>query len=141
MAVYSYTGKLTDFGEAPFPNAYPRLWVAPQRDAFSPSGPAAAKRIPVEVASNGTFSVDLTASIDLVPPTPYTLRCEWLSSANDPDPKGWAQWDFTAQPGGGDIATMPGVMTRVWYSTKQPPVNRSGIYWVNPATDDVKEWV
>lgn len=140
MAVYAYTGRLTDFGEAPFPSAMPRLWVEPSRDAFSSSGPSAAKRIPITVASNGTFSVDLTASIDLTPPTGYSLRCEWL----DPDSGsaiGWAQWDFTAQPGGGPIATMPGLLTRVWYSTAQPPANVSGIYWINPVTDDVKEWV
>lgn len=140
MAVYDYTGKLTDFGEAPFPDAYPRLWVSPQQDAFSPSGPAAAKHIPVTVASDGSFSVELIASIDLVPPTPYTLRCDWLNGPGG-DPLGWAQWDFTAQPGGGPIATMPGVMTRVWYSTSQPPVSRAGIFWINPVTDDVKEWV
>lgn len=139
MAVYSYTGKLTDFGESPFPAAVPNLWVEAHRDAFSPSGPAAAKRIPITVASNGTFSVDLIASIDLVPPTQYSLRCEWL----DPNQQtvGWAQWDFTAQPGGGPIATMPGVMTRVWYSTTEPPVNRAGILWIHPTTGDVKEWV
>lgn len=139
MAVYTYTGKLTDFGEAPFPSAMPRLWVEPLRDAFSPSGPSAAKRIPVTVASNGTFSVDLTASIDMVPPTTYSLRCEWL----DPDSGsaiGWAQWDFTAQIGGGPIATMPGVLTRVWYDTTPPPVDRLGIYWIHPTTGDVKVW-
>ncbi len=140
MAVYPYTGTLTDFGETPFPGAYPRLWVQPMQDAFSPSGPAAAKRIPITVASNGTFSVDLTASIDLLPPTRYSLRCEWLYESGG-DPVGWSQWDFTAQPGGGSIATMPGVLTRVWYATTPPPVNRSGIYWWHPVTDDVKEWV
>lgn len=139
MAVYSYTGRLTDFGEAPFPAAVPRLWIQPGSDAFSPSGPAAARRIPVTVAVNGTFSVDLTASIDLVPPMPYGLRCDWLTE--DDEPLGWSEWEFTAQPGGGPIATMPGVMTRVWYATAQPPVNRSGIYWVHPVTGDVKEWI
>lgn len=141
MAVYAYIGKLADFGEAPFPNAFPRLWVSPVRDAFSPEGVVAAKRIPVAVASNGGFSVNLEASIDLVPPTTYSLRCEWLSSADDPDPRGWAQWDFTAQIGGGPIATMPNHLTRVWYETTQPPANVPGIYWVNPVTDDVKEWI
>lgn len=139
MAVYTYTGKLTDFGESPFPSAMPRLWVEPLRDAFSPSGPSAAKRIPVTVASDGTFSVDLTASIDLIPPTAYSLRCEWLESDTG-TPVGWAQWDFTAQPGGGPVATMPGVLTRVWYSAFTPPVERTGIYWIHPTTGDVKVW-
>lgn len=139
MAVYTYTGKLTDFGEAPFPDALPRLWVEPERDAFSPSGPSSKKRIPVVVASSGAFSVDLTASIDMLPATRYSLRCEWLNGL-DGDPRGWSQWDFTAQPGGGPIATMPGVLTRVWYDTAPPPVDRSGIYWIHPTTGDVKVW-
>lgn len=142
MAVYTYTGKLTDFGEAPFPDAFPRLWGEPERDAFSPSGLAAARRIPIAVASNGSFSVDLTASIDLVPPTRYSLRCDWFTVdvAGTEVLAGWAQWDFTAQIGGGPIATMPGVLTRVWYATTQPPVNRSGIYWIHPTTGDVQVW-
>lgn len=142
MAVYAYTGKLTDFGEAPFPEAVPRLWVEPERDAFSPSGPSAARRIPVVVAADGSFSVNLTASIDLVPPTRYALRCDWfrVDIAGTEVLAGWAQWDFTAQPGGGPIATMPGVLTRVWYDTTPPPVERSGIYWIHPVTGDVKVW-
>jgi len=143
MAVYTYTGTLTDFGESPFPDAIPRLWVAPEGDAFSPTGPSAAKRIAVPVASNGTFSVDLTASIDMIPQTAYALRCEWLTtdSAGQDTPIGWAEWEFTAHPGGGPIATMPGkAFTRVWYSTNTPPIERTGIYWIHPTTGDVKVW-
>lgn len=135
---YPYTGQLTDFGDAPFPGAVPRLWVDPERDAFSPDGLAAAKRIPVTLPSSGLFSVDLIASIDLNPPTPYSFRCEWLTE--DGDPIGWAQWDFTAQPGGGPIATMPNHVTRVWYATTAPPVQRTGIYWIHPTTGDVRVW-
>lgn len=143
MALYAYTGKLTDFREGPFMTALPRLWVQPLQDAFSPSGPSAARRIPVPLESGGTFSIDLTASIDLIPPTQYSLRCEWFTITVDGVEvlAGWAQWDFTAQPGGGPIATMPNTMTRVWYATEQPPVNRAGIYWIHPVTDEVKEWI
>lgn len=142
MAVYDYTGKLTDFTEQPFPGAVPRLYVVPNGDAFSPSGPSAKRRIPIDVASNGTFSVSLTASIDLIPHTAYTLRCDWFSAtANGQEVPGeWSLWEFTAQPGGGSIATMPNKITRVWYSTSQPPVDRTGITWIHPVTDDVKEW-
>lgn len=143
MAVYSYTGKLTDFGEAPFPGAQPRLWVEPERDAFSPSGPAASRRILIPVASTGDFSVDLIPSADLTPPTRYALRVEWISVSMDGSEAlaGWAEWRFTALIGGGPITTMPdGVITRVWYSITPPPVNRPGIYWVHPVTGDVREW-
>ena len=138
MAVYPYTGKLTDFGEQPFPNAVPQLWIQPGSDAYTPSGPSAARRISVPVASDGTFSVDLTASIDLIPPMPYGLRCDWLTE--DDEPLGWAEWEFTAQIGGGPIATMPGGITRVWYDTAEPPVNRTGITWIHPITNDVRVW-
>ncbi|MEQ6899473.1 hypothetical protein [Microbacterium sp. KR10-403] len=144
MTTYSYTGKLTDFGEAPFASAIPRLWVAPEGDAFAPGGPAAARRIPVTVASDGSFSVALVASADLLPPTRYALRCEWLTAdaSGQEVLAGWAEWVFTAAIGGGPISTMPNLpITRVWYATTAPPVNRSGIYWVHPTTGDVREWV
>lgn len=138
--VYTYTGKLTDFGDAPFPGAIPSLWVEPHRDAFSTSGLSAARRIPITVASNGSFSVDLEASADLTPPTGYSIRCEWLEVVGGP-PRGWAQWDFTADIGGGPISTMAGNrITRVWYATTQPPVNRPGVFWIHPGTGDVKVW-
>lgn len=135
---YTYTGQLTDFGDTPFPGAVPKLWVQPLQDAFSPDGIAAAKRIPVTLPSSGLFSVDLIASIDMVPPTDYSLRCDWLTE--DDEPLGWAQWDFTAQIGGGPIATMPNILTRVWYSTDDPPANRAGIIWIHPVTNDVRVW-
>lgn len=143
MATYTYTGRLTDFGDAPFPGAYPRLRVAPERDSFSASGPAAARDVPVPVASNGTFTVNLIASADLIPPTRYELRCDWLTvdQAGQEVLAGWASWRFTAAIGGGPISTMPDApMTRVWYSTSPPPVERAGIYWVHPVTGDVREW-
>lgn len=71
MATYTYTGKLTDFGEAPFPNAHPRLWVEAREPALGLHGPLAPRRIPVTVASNGTFSVQLIASVDTVPTAQY----------------------------------------------------------------------
>ncbi|AQY01614.1 hypothetical protein [Microbacterium foliorum] len=139
FTIYAYTGKLTDFREAPIMTAFPRLWVQPARDAFSPTGPSAAKRVPVTLESDGTFSVNLVASIDMTPPTAYSLRCDWFDS--DDALRGWSEWAFTAQPGGGPISTMPNKLTRVWYATTQPPVDRSGIYWIHPVTDEVKEWI
>lgn len=140
MAVDTYTGRLTDFGESPFPSAVPNLWVQPLKDAYTASGPAAAKRIYIPVSVNGNFSVNLTPSADLIPPTGYSLRCEWLDEAGGLI--GWAQWDFSALPGGGPISSMPGaVLKRIWYATTPPPVNRAGIYWVHPVTDDVREWI
>lgn len=147
MATYTYTGRLTDLGESPFPGASPRLWVAPENegsfDPFTPAGPGASRRIPIQLGDDGAFSVDLVASVDLSPPTRYLLRCDWFttSEAGSEVLAGWSEWRFTALIGGGPISTMPdGVFTRVWYSITPPPVSRPGIIWVHPNTGDVREW-
>lgn len=141
MAVYTYTGKLTDFGEAPFPNATPRLWVSAKRAAFGPDGGVLATRpVPVPLTESGQFAVNLIASVDLHPETGYSLRAEWLDA--DGIVRGWEQWDFTAAIGGGPISDMKDVViTRVWYDVNPPPVQRAGIYWIHPVTGDVREWV
>lgn len=139
MASYTYTGKLTDFSETPFPSAQPKLWVEPEREAMTKTHALATKRIPITVASNGSFSVDLVPSADLTPPTRYRLRVEWLDNATL---IGWTDWLFTALIGGGSIGDMTdGEPTNVWYSTSYPPINRSGIIWIHPVTGDVREWV
>ena len=140
MAItYVYTGKLADFTDTPFPEAAPRLWVEGEHESMSSDSVLAAKRVPVSVGGDGAFSVQLVASVDLEPFTRYELRCEWL----DADTViGWTSWKFTALIGGGPIAKMRDVtITNVWYSDGQPPVSRSGIYWISPSTGDVKEWV
>ncbi len=141
MTTYAYTGTLADFGEAPFPDASPELYVLPLHDAFSVGGGVlAARRIPISVPAGGAFSVRLVPSVDLKPETKYELRCDWLDSSGIV--RGWASWVFTAAIGGGPISQMKdAVITRVWYSTSRPPVNRQGIYWINPVTGEVREWV
>lgn len=141
MTTYAYTGTLADAGEAPFPDAVPNLYVVPLQDTFGPAGGVlASRRISIAVATNGTFSVRLVASVDLTPQTKYELRCDWLDAAGNL--RGWASWKFTAAIGGGPISQMKDViLTRVWYSTSRPPVDRQGIYWINPETGDVREWV
>lgn len=139
MTVYTYTGKLADFSDAPFPDALPRLWVEGKHAAVSKGSMHALKRVHVPVNSRGFFSVSLVASVDLTPESPYLLRCEWLDGDTV---LGWTEWEFTALIGGGNIADMPsGVITNVWYSTLPPPVDRAGIFWINPETGDVREWV
>ena len=136
---YPYTGKLADFADTPFPKARPRLWVEGETASMSQSSVHALKRVEVPVAETGHFSVALVASADLVPPTPYILRCEWLDGDTV---LGWSTWKFTDLIGGGNIANMQdGETTNVWYSTQSPPANRGGIIWINPVTGDVREWV
>ena len=141
MTTYIYAGRVTDFGDAPFPGAIPQLWIAPLQDAFGPDGGIhAARRIPITLQPSGAFTVKLVASVDLKPATRYSLRCEWLDANGIV--RGWAQWDFTAAIGGGSISDMKDLdITQVWVSTSPPPIDRSGIYWVNPVTGDIREWV
>lgn len=100
MATATYTGKLTDFAEAPFPDAEPSLTVRPKHDGFGPQGLLSTRRIPVTVASNGTFSFELTPSASVLPPQSYILRCDWLGGF------GYSEWEFEARAGGGNIKDM-----------------------------------
>lgn len=101
MATATYTGDLTDFAEAPFPTAVPKLTVYPKQDGFGAKGLLSTRRIPITVASNGSFSFQLVPSAQTLPPQSYILRCEWLGSDY-----GYSEWEFTAAVGGGNIKTM-----------------------------------
>lgn len=136
MATYTYTGRLTDFGEAPFPDAKPRLWVEARVPAFGPNGPLAPRRIPVTVASNGDFTVDLVASVDTNPTVEYVLRVEWLHV--DEEISGWSEWPFTAVIGGGQIKDMgPGAPLSVWFVGPPWPANTPPGFYYDKLTDDV----
>lgn len=125
MATATYTGKLTDFAEAPFPDAEPSLTVRPKHDGFGPQGLLSTRRIPVTVASNGTFSFELTPSASVLPPQSYILRCDWLGGF------GYSEWEFEARAGGGNIKDM-GVIdqTGLWREAAAgvlPPLVESAV--------------
>lgn len=129
MAIYTYTGTLADLGGAPFPEAIPRLWVVAERDTFGPDGPIpAAKKVEITVASSGAFSVQLHDSASLSPPTRYRLRCLWLDGDSG-DPVGFAEWVFTAFPGGGPINEGGEPPTySVWIGPPWPAAGTPGLY-------------
>ena len=134
MATQTYTGRLTDFGELPFPDAQPRLSVAPAVDAFGPNGLLSSKRIPVSLAADGSFSVALVPSTDTSPPVEYVLRCEWLDAEIL---LGYSQWRFTALPSGGAISGMVSAPLSVWWvGPPWPPTLPSGWYF-DQFTNDV----
>lgn len=134
MAVYTYRGRLTDFAQDPFPDAYPRLFVQPVNDAISETHLLSSKRIPVHVEPDGRFAVLLVPSAETTPVTKYRLLCEWLVSD---EPVGWSVWEFTAVVGGGDIGTMPnGPVSQVWVGPPWPPSNPRGMYF-DRFTNDV----
>lgn len=135
MTAYTYTGRLTDFGEAPFPDAHPRLWVEAREPALGLDGPLAPRRIPVAVTSNGAFSVQLIASVDTVPPAQYVLRLEWLHA--DDTLAGWTEWPFTAVIGGGALAPTAGAPLSVWWVGPPWPANLPPGFYFDTITNDV----
>lgn len=137
MASYPYTGTLTDYGEAPFPGALPQLYVEPDQPGYGDGTILADRRIPVTVASDGSFSVELAASSAVAPADPsrgaevrYSLVCEWLDTAGVP--RGWSTWArFRAAVGGGSIAELADAPAPPWsitYGYGPPPPSASGLY-------------
>lgn len=131
MTVYTYTGKLTDYGGAPFPGARPSLFVTPQQAGFTNKGALARKRIPVTVAPNGDFSVRLESSAAVKPEALYVLTCEWLGENGSPaESSDWAY--FRAAVGGGNIgelAQSPPAPWSISYGFGPPPPGfRGGLY-------------
>lgn len=141
MDTYAYTGTLTDLGGNPFStDAAPELVVTAE-DGFGPNGLVAAAQleVPVSVAADGSFTVSLFASTDFVPSRPYKLRCTWFAAGRDGKliPAGWAEWSFTAQPGGGPIVDMVDAPVSTWFAGPPwPNPPRPGQYW-DVTTDDV----
>lgn len=135
MTLYTYTGKLADFGGVPFPGAVPRLYVEADRDSFGPQGPLPArKRVEITVASDGSFSVTLQASADTSPPITYLLRCEWLDGST---PLGYAEWTFTAYQGGGPIGDGGTPPTfSIWVGPPWPPSGTPGLYLDKASPND-----
>ena len=134
MATYPYTGVLTDFAEAPFLDAFPRLWVQAENDAISGDHILASKRVYVTVNAGGLFTVNLVPSSETVPTTKYRLHCEWLNS--DGTPLGFSEWQFIAQVGGGDIEPGAYPVATVWVGPPWPPGEPQGIY-LDRYTNDV----
>ena len=129
MGTNTYTGRLTDFGDAPFPAAHPKLWVEPEESGYSTNGLLAKKRIPVTVAPNGSFSVELESSSAVRPEAIYLLRCEWLDGDTV---LGWTEWaKFRAPVGGGNIGELSQAPQPPWsiaYGFGPPPPSITGIY-------------
>lgn len=121
MTKYVYEGTLADLEGQSFPDAHPNLWVAPEADSTGPGGVMIPHRrkVRIDVESDGSWELELFASVDLSPSRPYRLRCEWV---RDPDGAlaGWAEWVFVAVAGGGRVADM-GASTPVSVWRVGPP--------------------
>lgn len=106
MARYTYTGRLTDFKRAAIPSgASPQLYVRPVQPGYGALGLLSDRRIPVTLASDGSFSVHLEASSSVRPEARYEIICEWLDATGIP--QGFSRWAvFRAPAGGGNIADL-----------------------------------
>lgn len=136
MAKYSYTGRLTDFSETPFPGAIPELVVRPEREAFGTTGLLASRDIRVTVDSTGTFSVDLVASVDMSPASGYVLVCNWLDAGGVA--RGWSEWKFNAVIGGGPIKDSVSAPASVWIVGPPWPAEPiKGAFYFDKFTNDV----
>ena len=107
MATAAVTGTLSDFGLQPIADQYPEI-------EFIPSGPAVAsggrllitEPVSVKPASNGSFTVNLQTTDELVPVgTYYKMSVRWLDGeeyirADSPN------WKLGVPSGGGAIADL-----------------------------------
>lgn len=126
MTLYTYTGKVTDFSRDPMPTAEGlSLWVIPTRPAMSASGVMLEKPIPITVASNGDFSVQLEASDHVRKPgLIYKLHATWLK--NNAPPTWWSDIHFFARVGGGNVGDM--LATSISIDTDGTPYFDPGSY-------------
>lgn len=141
MATYTYTGRVVDFSEQPFPGATPRLRVRPEGPSFGPAGFYADRDIPAPLGADGSFSVALTASPDLSPPRSYTLVAEWLTSNESGQEivTGWAEVSFYAVVGGGQIKDMVDAAPSIWWVGPPWPANLPRGFYLDTETNDVGE--
>lgn len=129
-----YTGKLADYTTQPFPGATPHLTVHALRPGVLADGTFLATReIPVTLANNGTFTVELAASVDVTPTAQYELRIEWLNASGVP--AGWSTWRFAAQAGGGVLQPGEAPISVWWVGPPWPSPLLPGFYFDKDTND------
>ena len=136
------TGTLADIGLDPLAGFQPILRFRPNAPAASATGVIfPTKPVDVTPASDGSFSVDLASTDDVLPGNAHwRLTIEWLSpdgygsggySASD-----HASWKIRVPAGGGLLADMLDVPPRVdavWVDIVPPPTD-GYLYWIDTST-------
>ena len=130
MALATFTGRVTDFSRKPFATSEGlQLRVVPAESAFGGLGILARKPIPVTVAANGDFTVNIETSSSTRPGVLYSLQARWLGET------GWAEWaQFRATAGGGnlkDIVALPVPAGAIAYGFGPPPPDFGGGFYLD----------
>ena len=130
MAVYTYSGRLTDIGLGALVNANPVMRVRPVVEAFGPSGLISQAPVPVTITpATGAFSMSLIPSGELTPATggsagvDYVIEVGRFEEAIDGSAvfAGLDVWRFTAVAGGGNVGDMAGSsLLAVWVGPPWP---------------------
>lgn len=139
MAVYTYTGQLTDIARVPIGGWMPEMAVRPVVEAYAPSGLVSAVPVPITVnPTTGAFSVSLIPSGELTPTGGGSPGVDYIISVGrfelgDDNKTFWAgtdSWRFTAVAGGGNIGEMNGAsLLAVWLGPPWPlPPLPAGLY-------------
>jgi len=146
-------GTLLDFSLDPLSPYSPRLYLVPSEASTAGTLLLSSRPFPVGVADDGSFSVDVKPTDDIMPPAWYTVRVEWMDASGGFI--GVDQWDYKinvpAEGGAiGDLMETPANPSRTWVGVDPPPNVAPGTWWlqVNPddpddprATGVLVEWV
>lgn len=136
------TGVLADFGRLPL------IAARAARIDFKPSGPAvksfgsviyASRTISVNPsAANGTWSVDLEQTNELMPETWYVPSVTWLDEAGNFTSVDYPSWRLYVPGSGGafvDLISTPWNPTLAWWGSDEPPgVPVVNTLWLDPDT-------
>lgn len=123
MSLYLYNGLLTDVASVPIGGWFPEMAIRPVVEAFGPDGLVSEVPVPITVASDGSFSVQLIPSGELTPTAGGSPGVDYIISVGrfelgDDNQTSWHgtdSWRFTAVAGGGNIGGMNGgSLLAVW---------------------------
>ncbi|WP_424937527.1 MULTISPECIES: hypothetical protein [Bacteria] len=138
MSTETYTGKLSDIGLGVLTPARPVMKVAPEVEAFSPTGLVSAIPVPVDVNPlTGAFSMKLFPSGELTAAQSGRVGVDYVISVGRFEDTvegtvfhGMDVWRFTAVAGGGDVGGMAGgSLLAVWIGPPWPsPPLPKGLY-------------
>lgn len=146
MALYAYTGTLTDIGLGFLTGAHPEVTVRPEESAFGPDGLVSDVRVPVTL-TGGSFSMSLIPSGDLTSARtgaagmPYVIEVGRFELAADLTKiwHGTEVWRFTAVAGGGNVGGMQGgSLLAVWLGPPWPSAPYPKGLYID--TTDTNEW-